>query len=756
MNITAKKIFLGIFLLGLLFNLSVVFNIQTFFLSPIFSFTLLMIIPGLLTMLMLKIRLTNFWEYMVHTVCLSLAFMIFGGLFLNGILPIIGIKQPLSFFPLLVGFDLIWLLFWFIAYIRNKDIRLYTQTPRLNQTSKIMLLLAIIFPIPSIIGATILNNNGSNFLTLIMLCSIAVYVFLIIKLQKKYNKQLYPWIIYLLGLSLLLMYSWRSWHILGWDINREYLVFQLTNLSKYWDLQALNNAYNLCLSITILPTIFSTFLNINTEYIYKLIFPIIFSIVPVINYLLARKILDNSYAFLSSLFFISQIWFFEQIPALARQEISLIFFAEVLLLAFDQKLNQRTRKILLVIMGSLIILSHYSTAYIWMAIMIIYLLVAYLAKFFIAKSLRPYFSLKYIVFMIFIAFFWESQLAVVSESFTSLISNTVKNITQEFSADMINKGIDRLTFKNLAINTDQNVYQNFIAMTIDYQDRGFLLYPEETYADYSPKAIFSDTIQPLTSSKLNIVVGYFFKISKIILVNLIPFIGIYFLLKKYLRLDINKKLFNSFINRNIHYLLLSVCTLPLISLIIFIPLLKIEYDITRLYIQSLIILAPLTILGGRTLISKFCSNTLSYSVLGIVLGCFFLYSTGIVNQIIGGSSFLHLNNFGEQFDKYYITQKDIQSAQWLSSKRTISYPVYADEVAGLRLASFGSMIDFKFDILPSTIEVPSYVYLSQTNVQKNKVYKRFEIDFLAYTTPLDFLDSNKSLIYNNGGSRIYK
>ena len=82
--------------------------------------------------------------------------------------------------------------------------------------------------------------------------------------------------------------------------------------------------------------------------------------------------------------------------------------------------------------------------------------------------------------------------------------------------------------------------------------------------------------------------------------------------------------------------------------------------------------------------------------------------------------------------------------------------IYADELAGLRFQSYTYIRDLTFDILPSTIDTRSYVYLSQTNVERGKIYKRYNIDFLAYDTPIEFLNSNKNLIYNNGGSEVFK
>ena len=59
------------------------------------------------------------------------------------------------------------------------------------------------------------------------------------------------------SLALLFVASMRSWHVVGWDINAELQVFRLTE-AGYWSMSHLQDAYNACLSITLLPTIFSS------------------------------------------------------------------------------------------------------------------------------------------------------------------------------------------------------------------------------------------------------------------------------------------------------------------------------------------------------------------------------------------------------------------------------------------------------------------------------------------------------------------
>ncbi len=756
MNLTRNKIFSGILIFWLIIIILVLLDIKFLYFRAIFSFIFLITIPGLLIMLMLRIRKIGFWEYLVYAIGLSVAFLMFGGLLINYALPLVGIGKPLSLIPILISLNAFLLVFWIIAYKRNKEILFEVKLPKLNGLNKIFLIITIIFPILSIFGAIILNNHGPNYVTMFMLGGIAAYVFTIVLFRKKLNHNIYPWAILMLSISLLLMYSLRSWYILGWDINQEYLVFTLTNSAKYWSQYASGSAYNSCISITILPTIFASFTKINNEYIYKLIFPILFSIVPLMIYLSTKKFLSEGYAFFTSFFFISQSWFITEMPAEARQAIAFIFLALILLLIFNHELNESIKAFLYIILGMSIILSHYSTAYVWLATMVIFYILGRLLKIIFLKNLKLFFSFKYILLMILVTFLWQFQLNVPPNNLRSILSTAIYDISNIFSEDSITSGFNRLTFKNLNINNDQNVSNNYLTMTREYKNKALILYPESTYRDYTPKAVFPEELKSQVPIEISIDVFNLLKVIKLILIVILPIIGIFHLFKKHFYKKNKNRDISNLKNSIGNYILISISTLPLIVLFLFLPSVQTEYNLTRMYLQGLLSFSFLTVLGGCYLLYKLRLNKISYFILGLTLILFFLSSTRLVSQLIGGNTFLFLNNFGGEYDMFYTTQLDVKSAEWLANKREGNSMIYADELAGLRLTSYTYIRDVTFDILPSTIDTRSYVYLSQTNVEKGKVYKIYNIGLLAYDTPIEFLNSNKNLIYNNGGSGVFK
>src|SRR5680860_785820 len=355
---TKNKLLSGILIFGLITNLLVIFDIQYFYLRAIFSFIFLITIPGLLIMLMLRIRKIGFWEYLVYTIGLSITFLMFGGLFINETLPLIGINKPLSLIPLIISLDIFLIIFWIIAYKRNKEILFEIRLPKLDWLNKIFFITPVIFPLLSILGAIILNNGGPNYLTIIMLGGIAAYVFSIVSFRKKLNQNVYPWAILMMSISLLLMGCLRSWYVSSVDINLEYHIFQLVKANQQWNMSLFPHAYNTCLSVSLLPTILSSFLKINDQYIFKLIIPLIFSITPIGVYLFLKRYTKIIFSFMASFFFISQPLFITWCNIPIRQEISFLFFTLSLLILFNENLGSRLKKTFFLIFVFSTVVSH--------------------------------------------------------------------------------------------------------------------------------------------------------------------------------------------------------------------------------------------------------------------------------------------------------------------------------------------------------------------------------------------------------------
>jgi len=771
MYITKNKIFFGILIFGLIVNLLVFFDIQYLYLRAIFSFIFLTTVPGLLIMLMFKIREVDFWEYLVYTIGLSIAFLILGGLFINSTLPLVGIDKPLSLVSLLVSFDIFLLIFTFMAYKSNSNLNYKPKLPKLDILNIIFFITPLIFPVLSILGAIILNNNGPNILTMIMLGGITIYFFLIAFLRNKLNEHVFPWAIFMMSISLLLMYSLRSWHISGWDIHQEYQMFQLTKENFHWSMSNFpRNAYNACLSITILPTILYSFLNINDEYIFKLVFQIVFSFVPVIVFLFLRRYTKDIIAFLASFFFISQWQFMQGMPTLARQEIAFLFFASSLLILFNRNINLIFRKTLFLIFGFSMIVSHYSTTYVALALFISTYFIGLIFR--KTENKKPFLKIyeklnlkekgkklderKYylngngimVFFLIIFTFLWYVQLTKISDGLVATTYNTIINMRKIFTQEMKSVEAISVLFGGAGIYTIKDVQDYAYNTSLDYHTNKPYInyYSSEKYKEYKPEPIYPKYL-PITNQIAQKTIYYSHEIAKKS-IKVFIIVGAFYLL------------FTQFKKRkiDIEYILMILDCVFLVGVILFVPYISIAYNVGRLYQQTLVILSLSAVLGGLVLFRFFKKENIKIMLMTIIFILYFLPVSGFPYQLVGGESQIQLNNFGESYDMSYTHESEVKSSKWLSNNYDNNYLIYADRYSKLRLLLFSNIINTHIveDMLPSTMDRRAYVYSSYVNTIENRTFSYYELKVMGYNFPTEFLNQNKNLIYNNGSSEVFK
>lgn len=772
MYITKNKIFFGILIFGLIVNLLVIFDIQYLYLRAIFSFIFLITIPGLLIMLMLKVRKIGFWEYLVYVIGLSVAFLMFGGLFINWTLPLVGIDKPLSLDPLLVSFNIFLLIFWLIVFKRNKEILFEIRLPKLDWLNKIFLAIPIIFIFLSIFGATILNNNGSNYLTMNMLAGIAIYVFLAVLLKDKLNKHIYPFAILNISLALLLATSLRSRYVFGSDITIEYFIFQLTKKNFYWSmLNFAHHPYNACLSITIFPTILNSFLNINEQYIFKILYQLIFIFTPVAIFLTVKRYVKTIFAFLASCFFIFFPTFFIGMPMHTREEIALLYFSLILLVLFNEKINPILKNILFLVFGFSMVVSHYATNYIALSLFILTWVISFIfrkkenliifSKLFkknnlkensrIPKTNNYYFRGTLIFLLVIFTFLWNGPLTETFGNLVEVTRKTITNMTNIFKDDVRAMGFSPLDQFNIFYKPNFRLaLSNYVEETISKYDKepNDDFYGEEEYKFYSPEIVPEKTLP--TKLNLNMVskIYLFMEIIKK-LVKIFIIIGILYLIFSQLK----KRQINQ------EYIILNITSFLLLGIIIILPFVTLSFGLVRAYSQLLIILSFSSVLGGLMVFKLFKRNLRIIFVSGVFL-LYFLFLSGFIPQILGGGEpSVQLNNFGTVYDAFYTHYAEIRSGQWLFDNYQKSTYIYMDEFTGKKsLLPFKSESQkwIKQDILPQVIRKSSYVYLSSSNITEESVFVFLRGAMVGYSNPLRFLNGNKNLIYNNKYSEIFK
>ena len=339
-------------------NISVLLDIPV--LRQVSGFVFLTFVPGFLLLSIHKLNRLGLTERLVLSVGLSVAFtMVFGWAF-NGSSLAIGYTTPLSTTPLLISFSTAAIVMAAIAYVRNRGITFFNFIPRLTEREKLFLIIPSVFPLLSIFGMRTMELTGNNLFLILLLFLIPAYIAFISFFHRQVSERVYPITILLISISLLLMFALRSSHILGSDSHDLYYLFQTALREGHWRIVGYGTL-DACLSASILPTIYQSFLNINPEYLFKLITPIIFSVSPLVIYITARKYIGSLYALLGSFLFMAQVNFLWTTGA-NTTNIAILFFALVVMVMFHQDIGELNKRILFIIFAVSAIVSYYSTA----------------------------------------------------------------------------------------------------------------------------------------------------------------------------------------------------------------------------------------------------------------------------------------------------------------------------------------------------------------------------------------------------------
>jgi uncharacterized membrane protein len=381
----------------------------------------LLFIPGLVLIRLLKLDSLGTVESVLYAVGFSVAFLMLAGLLLNEFGGLVGLSFPLSTLPISLFVNTAVLVGAAAAHLRRSPQRQLQQDKKFSVTPS-MLLLAVI-PVLSVVGAYFVNTAANN--TILLLTIIAIAGLFMAGVLTNRSPKIYAFATLMIALALLLHMSLVSNFIMpyGGDSPVEMYVFQNTQLTSQWNStftflsDEAYGRYNAMLSITILPTVYSNMLGIDPTWVYKIIYPLIFALVPLALYWLWQPYIGKKFAFIAAFLFMAQSTFYTEMLALNRQMIGELFFVLLLLTLLNKNVKREGKFIAFAVFSFGLIFSHYALAEIFL-----FLAVAAWATSALYLK-RPSFNLQLsmIVFFFVAMFVWYiyTSGAVVFQSFMS-------------------------------------------------------------------------------------------------------------------------------------------------------------------------------------------------------------------------------------------------------------------------------------------------------------------------------------------------
>jgi len=382
----------------------------------------LTLIPGFIIAKLLKLDNLGTFETLIYTVGFSIAFLMITGLIINQFGYLVGLSFPLATLPLSLFINTLVLIGAAAThFLRNKNKP--TPSPSDTPLSRSALPLALL-PALSIIGIFLVNATGNNIILLIMILAIAAVFTITVFSKGTKSHTFYAFAIAMIALALLMHVSLVSNYILpyGGDSPVELYVFRGTEINSFWNHifsphDEAYGRYNAMLSITILPTVYSNVLGMDPTWVFKLIYPLIFTLVPVGLYLLWHPYIGKKLGFIAAFLFMAQLTFFTEMLALNRQMIAELFFVLLLLTLLNRKMPQGGKFVAFALFSFGLIVSHYALA----EIFLFFIFAAWLVSAVYIK--RPSFNLQisFVLFFFVAMFLWYvfASDGVVFNSFVS-------------------------------------------------------------------------------------------------------------------------------------------------------------------------------------------------------------------------------------------------------------------------------------------------------------------------------------------------
>jgi uncharacterized membrane protein len=669
------------------------------------GFVYLTFIPGYLILRILKVHNLGDIESLLYAVGLSLSSLMLLGLIANTVYPIFGISRPMSLWPLAVTIIAFVSILCVLSYIRGRDF-IGTCTIGLDDLLSPPVLSLCLLPFMAIFGAYLVNFHQNNVLLMILIPLIGALPLLAIRDTSR--ERLYPLAIFVIAVSLLYHQSLISNHVWGWDIQLEYYFSKLVLANGYWD-PSLYGAINGMPAIVMLAPTYSIVSDLDVVWVFKTIYPVLFSFVPLAMYSIFRRQTNEKIAFLSCCFFMFVAIFYSTMLQLARQQIAELFLALTLMLVVSEGLRKSYKSALLIIFGISMVMSHYGTAYLFMFILIANCLLAFLV-----------------------------------------------GVTQPHL-----KMLQKLRLRESSCPQYKRVLSVAFAMTFAVVTLAWYMYvagshPFETLV-HSAQIIFTEFVNPLQSDAFHL----FLKETASPLhdvTKIMHYISQFFVALGLVDLMFMRKHTNKF---DEEYSLLSTVFFGVWVISLVIP--YYGFDFTRVYHITLIALSPYFVIGGMVFMETFrrcfkrTKRTREVEVMKILstfLLAFLLFNSGWVYEMAKDNpSSIALSNI----DYPCFSEKEVIGASWLHTVKTEG-GIYADSYRWLLLIGFEGYPYYWFKHYNTNSTTTLYVFLGDFNVRNGVVLEEYEIRprvFLRVYLEATNVIKDACKIYDNGGANVY-
>ena len=704
----------------------------------------LLTMPGVLALRAVGLRTSELLRMPIYIVASSLFLLMSLGLLLNTVGPAIGIARPLTVVPVAVGVEVLLIVLGVVAVRR---------APRGESTAKLLChsilhprgfagWLPFLLPALAAFGAMRLNTgNGNGAAVLACVAASGALLFAVV-CRGRLRPSSIGLILFCGGLAMMWSFSLRGDSVYGFDIHSEYALAEETAGNGTWHAAHPGDPYGAMLSITILPALLHAVSGMSTGGLLRLVYPALFALVPLAVFGLCRRMAPPGLACLSGVLLIAQAAFVKGFPALARQEIGVIFFVALLAVILDGRLRRGARYGLVATFSLGMVVTHYSTTYLAVTLFALALLPA-LA---VTRRRTSHEALGGLALAVVVCAagvgVWNGAITRSAgdlERAASLVRQDGLNLLPTAGGGSL---VSSYLNGNVAQTLSAAEYERAVV-------RGYAtLHP---YIQTLPGAgsaryrLLDDTVrgEPRRGA-----------VRATRLAELIAAQGLNLALVAATLLIATRRRWRR------RAAMLGMLGLAAIAVLV---LMRLSGTAARLYNQERALLQtmiPLSIALAFALGSagrRRRSFSTPARLLGVIAFVLVISSSGLAARLSGGAAPANISSSGEDVERFAVSRAELAAGRWLVSARPPDGVIQADRYGALRLLGIDRTIEpyIYRDLVPQVIDRHAWVFASHANAVRGRARSSVDEDIATYRFPTAFLDDWFDRVYSNGSSAVY-
>ena len=715
-----------------------------FLAARLLALAIALLLPGALAVEASRARFGSRYAQAALVVGAGVAVVMGLALVMSTVLPSLGVKRPLDREPFAIGLNVVVVALALICPKgRDPVLNLVKPSNPLLFGRPQLWHLVLLLPVLAIIGVERLNSGHSAIvvqLTIVASALSLVLGFLEARAGRHKRAQM---VLFCAALALLYLFSFRGNYLFGYDIQQEFQRFSYTFGAGRWSRPADGDPYASMLSITALPAALSKLTSISGMYLFKGLYPVFVALVPGLSYELARRWLNGGAAFVGAAYMIVLTDFSSQLVALARQETAFLFFALLVVALFADELSGKRRQAVIAALLAALVVSHYSTSYVAVALLGCTWLGYGLLRLLLRRRLAPAVGLVTVLLGIGMIVGWDV-----------VYTHSTHNVTK-FVASMAVQGLrilpygkgESLVQRYLSgnVGTTMSPAQYYVAVGVAARASEPWLHPypaslTRLYPAHAAPATYS--LPALLPGSAPIVNDVMILVDELLLFAIACGVALSFL----------QRLTKRGVRAPLEVSVMLFAFLAFLALIRLSGTVAGSYNADRAQLQASIVLAVALGMSAEWLIVRLRAGTLFVGALILML----LAGTGETAVLTGGSPSAILANSGTQYDYFVISGGEVSAARWLVANMGPHHVVYTDDFGPLRIWDATSFAPLPHTWLtPTALDQGAWVYATASDVTQGRAYGSISGARVSYRFPARFLHHVDDLVYSDPTARVY-